>query len=137
MKTHCLVVRRGVVGILCNGRSAITVSGKQANKYKGDAMDILNLIQETTTTNKIVLIPEDRLVHGVTCSRCKCLSEPGTRSRLMRKIYTKSSLWKNRAGKKAHTVLETIKGNQASEEKTSQRIEISPEKTCILTIHVV
>ena len=123
--------------MLCNGRPAIGADGKPANKYTGSVMDILNSIKDTHGTSKRILIPSEMLEHEVTCPRCRCLSEPKSRSRMMRKIYTKSSLWKNRSGKKAHTVLETIKGNGASEEKTSQRIEIAQGKTCVLTIHVI
>ncbi len=137
MKTHCLAIRRGVVGILCNGRPAISPKGKAANRYKGDVMDILSTIKETAESSKRVLIPSSLLEHEVSCGRCKCLSEPQSRSRYMRKIYSKSGLWKNRNGKKPHSVLETIKGNGVCAEKTSQRIEISHGKTCILTIHVV
>lgn len=137
MKTHCLAIRKGVVGILCNGRPAVGASGKPANRYKGDIMDILSTIKETSESSKRVLIPSSLLEHEVSCGRCKCLSEPQSRRRYMRKIYSKSGLWKNRSGKKTHDVLETIKGNGVCAEKTSQRIEISPGKTCILTIHVV
>lgn len=137
MKTHCLAVRKGVVGILCNGRPAISANGKPANRYKGDVMDILNTIKETAESSKRVLIPSTLLEHGVTCGRCKCLSEPKSRGRYMRKIYSKSGLWKNRNGKKPHSVLETIKGNGVCAENTPQRIEISPGRTCVLTISIV